>query len=92
MTIFNRKKGGLMDNWVILTAISTAVIAVFAVTNFFLARRIKIKNDESRMIFNELLRALIASNLVQRSKGQQGIITTFKSLNNHLSETGVWKD
>jgi hypothetical protein len=75
-----------MNGWFILSAISTGVIAILAISNFILAFKIKARDDESKKILNDLLRALIASNLVQESKSQAGILKTFNALYKELVE------
>jgi hypothetical protein len=50
--------------WTIITAISTAVIAVFAVSNFILAYHIKKLSERQQSEFSDLLQGLIVATVI----------------------------
>jgi hypothetical protein len=58
-----------MNGWVILSAISTVVIAVFSAVSFFLARSIKAKNDEYQNQIKDLFQTIVVSNVISVSDG-----------------------
>ena len=53
-----------MDGWFILSAVSTCVIAVFSIVNFFLAWSIRAKNDEYQNQVSDLFQAIVISNII----------------------------
>lgn len=54
--------------WTIITAISTAVIAGFAVSNFILAYRIKKLSERQQSEFSDLLQGLIVATVISSGR------------------------
>ena len=54
--------------WTIITSISTLVIAVFAISNFVLAYRIKKLSERQQNEFSDLLQGLIVATIVQSGR------------------------
>ena len=64
-----------MDCWVILSAASTTVIAIFSVVSFCLARSIKAKNDEYQRQVSDMFHAIAITNVLSGLGMATGLTT-----------------
>jgi hypothetical protein len=63
--------------WIALSAIATVVIAIFAVSNFNLAKKIKGTRDKHDEDLKKLFRAIVISNLVSSTKSYYDSLEIF---------------
>lgn len=82
-------------DWPIITAISTGVIAVFAVSNFFLALSIRNVNKRHQKEFTDTLQAVVIATLCStpRTPTDAAVRTAIAWFKDHYKgETQIFSD